>query len=131
MENRGDRSDSRYFRVIIGNIRSKIFIYNGVCDMRKSIDKLSQLVAEEFDSNITDGDIYLFVNKKRDKIKILYWEKNGFWLCYKRLEKELFKMPKIIGKAMEITIEQMQWLLSGLNIEKIKGFKKLKYKYFY
>jgi hypothetical protein len=47
------------------------------------------------------------------------------------LEKELFKMPKIIGKAMEITIEQMQWLLSGLNIEKIKGFKKLKYKYFY
>ena len=50
---------------------------------------------------------------------------------YKRLEKELFKMPKIIGKAMEITMEQMQWLLSGLNIEKIKGFKKLKYKYFY
>jgi len=40
-------------------------------------------------------------------------------------------MPKIIGKAMEITVEQMQRLLSGLNIEKIKGFKKLKYKYFY
>jgi len=117
--------------MLIGNIRAKIFIYNQACDMRKSIDKLSQVVAEEFDNNITNGDVYLFMNKKRDKIKILYWEKNGFWLCYKRLEKELFKMPKIIGKAMEITIEQMQCLLSGLNIEKIKGFKRLQYKYFY
>jgi transposase len=117
--------------MLIGNISSKIFIHKEACDMRKSIDKLSQLVAEEFESKITDGDIYLFMNKKRDKIKILYWEKNGFWLCYKRLEKELFKMPKIIGKAMEITAEQMQWLLSGLNIEKIRGFKRLKYKYFY
>ena len=58
--------------MLIGSIRSKIFIYNQVCDMRKSIDKLSQLVAEEFDSNIMDGDIYLFMNKKRDKVKILY-----------------------------------------------------------
>ena len=117
--------------MLIGSIRTKIFIYNKACDMRKSIDKLSQVVAEEFDNNIMDGDIYLFMNKKRDKIKILYWDKNGFWLCYKRLEKELFQMPKIIGKAMEITMEQMQWLLSGLNIERIKGFKKLKYKYLY
>ena len=58
--------------MLIGSIRSKIFIYNQACDMRKSIDKLSQLVAEEFDSNIMDGDIYLFMNKKRDKVKILY-----------------------------------------------------------
>ena len=85
--------------MLIGSIRTKIFIYNQACDMRKSIDKLSQVVGEEFENNIMDGDIYLFMNKKRDKIKILYWEKNGFWLCYKRLEKELFKMPKIVGKA--------------------------------
>ncbi len=52
--------------------------------MRKSIDKLSQVVGEEFENNIMDGDIYLFMNKKRDKIKILYWEKNGFWLCYRK-----------------------------------------------
>ena len=58
-------------------------------------------------------------DKKRDKVKILYWEKNGFWLCYKRLEKELFKMPKIIGKAMEILAEQM-----GGNTEKKQKAKK-------
>jgi transposase len=117
--------------MLIHNGLSKIFIYKDACDMRKSIDKLSQLVAEEFESNATNGDLYIFMNKKRDKVKILYWEKNGFWLCYKRLEKEVFKMPKIKDKAMEITIDQMQWLLSGLNIEKVKGFKKLKYRYFY
>ena len=117
--------------MLVGSLRAKIYLYREVCDIRKSIDKLSQLISEEFNSNITSGDAYLFMNKKRDKIKILYWEKNGYWLCYKRLEKERFKKPKIIEKAKEITIEQMQWLLSGLDIEKIKGFKKLRYKYFY
>ena len=50
--------------MLIGNIRTKIFIYNQACDMRKSINKLSQVVAEEFENNIMDGDIYLFMNKK-------------------------------------------------------------------
>ena len=116
--------------MLVNRAYSKIYLYRDGCDMRKSIDKLSQLVSEEIDSSVTNGDLYIFMNKKRDKIKMLYWERNGFWLCYKRLEKEVFKKPKIMEKAMEITIEEMQWLLSGLNIEKVKGFKKLKYKIF-
>ena len=94
MENRGDRSDSRYFRVIIGNIRAKIFLYNQACDMRKSIDKLSQVVAEEFDNNITNGDVYLFMNKKRDKIKILYWEKMDFGFVTRDWKKNCLKCQK-------------------------------------
>ena len=69
--------------MLLGNIRSKIFIYNDVCDMRKSIDKLSQLVAEEFDSNITDGDIYLFMNKKRDKINHHHLRDGGLVIAAK------------------------------------------------
>jgi len=80
--------------VIIGNIRAKIFLYNQACDMRKSIDKLSQVVAEEFDNNITNGDVYLFMNKKRDKIKILYWEKMDFGFVTRDWKKNCLKCQK-------------------------------------
>jgi transposase len=98
--------------------------------MRKSIDGLSIIIAEKLVLNPTNGSIYIFYNKKQDKIKLLYWDRNGFVLFYKRLEKEKFKIPKLVC-AKTITYEQLRWLLDGLDIDKISGFKAVKYnKYF-
>ena len=62
----------------------KIMLYNKVVDMRKSIGGLSILVSDILSLNPSDGSIYIFFNKKHDKLKILYWDKNGFTLLYKR-----------------------------------------------
>lgn len=100
-------------------------------DMRKSIDGLSFLVVEEFAGNPADGSVYVFFNKQRDKLKLLYWDRNGFCLWYKRLEKQRFKLPEISGKSASISAEHFRWLMDGLDISKIQGFKTLKYQQFY
>ena len=104
----------------------KILLYNNTVDMRKSIDGLSIIVSENLGLNPGDGSVHIFYNKKYDKLKLLYWDKNGFSLLYKRLECERFKIPKLL-LARSITYEQLRWLLDGLNIDKINGFKPLKY----
>jgi transposase len=109
---------------------SKIMLYNKVVDMRKSIDGLSIIVSDDLSLNPSDGSIYIFCNKKHDKLKMLYWDKNGFTLLYKRLEKERFKIPNLLSVRC-ITHEQLSWLFDGLDIDKITGFQRLKYsKYF-
>lgn len=117
--------------MLFHDLSVSILLCRAPCDMRKSIDGLSLLISSEFHYEPTDGRIYVFMNKSRDKIKLLYWDKNGFCLWYKRVEKEKFIMPKIDGETLVLTPSQFQWLLSGLNIEKVKGFKALKYKHFY
>ena len=108
----------------------KILLYNVAMDMRKSIDGLSIIISEKLDINPNDGEIFIFYNKKHDKLKMLYWEKNGFCLLYKKLEKDRFKIPKLIA-SKSITHEQLRWLFDGLDINKTTGFKSLKYsKYF-
>ena len=108
----------------------KIMLYNKVVDMRKSIDSLSIIVSDVLSLNPADGSIYIFCNKKRDKLKMLYWDKNGFTLLYKRLEKEKFKIPNLLS-VRSITYDQLRWLFDGLDIDKITGFKPLKYTAFY
>lgn len=108
----------------------KILLYNRTVDMRKSIDGLSIIVAENLGLNPSDGSIHIFYNKKYDKLKMLYWDKNGFSLLYKRLEKERFKIPSLVS-SRAITYEQLRWLLDGLDIDKIHGFKSVKYNAFF
>ena len=67
--------------------------------MRKSIDGLSIIVAENLGLNPSDGSIHIFYNKKYDKLKMIYWDKNGFSLLYKRLEKERFKIPSLVSSS--------------------------------
>lgn len=105
-------------------------LYNKVVDMRKSIDGLSIIVSSQLNLNPSDGSIYIFCNKKNDKLKMLYWDKNGFTLVYKRLEKDTFKIPHLLS-ARSITHDQLRWLFDGLDFDKITGFKSLKYNAFY
>ncbi|WP_369857695.1 IS66 family insertion sequence element accessory protein TnpB [Candidatus Thalassolituus haligoni] len=69
----------------------RVFLYNQPMDMRKSIDGLALIVEQQLEQRPFDGDLFVFCNRQRDKIKLLYWERNGFVLWYKRLEiKPLF-----------------------------------------
>lgn len=104
----------------------KIFFYAIPIDMRNAIDGLSMKVAQNMSCDVQSG-VFVFYNKGRNKLKILYWERNGFWMIYKRLEKEKFKIPELNGKEIELTKQQLRWILDGLDYTKLEGHKDLKY----
>lgn len=101
-------------------VKGQVFIANFYVDMRKSIDGLSILVANEFKHNPNDGSFYVFINRAMDKVKILYFDKNGFALWYKRLEKGKFKPPRFNGKTYTLDDAQLRWLLDGLDVSKLR-----------
>ena len=107
---------------------TNVWLYQEGIDFRKQIDGLSILVSSNMHKNPGNGEIFLFFSKKADKIKILFWDRIGFWLCYKRLEKGRFKVPK--NKEL-IDFEQMCWLLDGLDINNLEGYKRLNYSTFF
>lgn len=104
---------------------SKVYIAIGPTDMRKSINGLSQLVAQSFDTNIFSGNLYAFCNRRRDIIKILFWDRNGFCLWHKRLENDQFCWPESREEVIGIDNKQLSWLLSGLDIN--SAHKRLSY----
>ena len=93
----------------------KIWLSCEHADMRKAIDGLSLLVVKCFKKNPQDGDLFIFYNRKRDRLKILYWHYNGFMLVQKRLEKHGFKIPKDLDNLSEITQQQLTRLVEGLH----------------
>jgi len=94
----------------------KIYIYTEPVDMRKAINGLSIILQETFEKNPQTGDIYIFINRQRNKIKCIFWDSNGFVLYYKRLEKGRFNYSKYISNnEMVITEKQLQGLLMGLD----------------
>lgn len=94
----------------------KIHVYLGPVDMRRSINGLNLLLAESLQQNPQSGDLYLFVNRARDKVKCLLWDGNGFVLIYKRLEKGRFNYSKHLhGDKIIITHAQLRALLMGLD----------------
>ena len=96
----------------------QVFLARGSTDLRKSIDGLAAIVQEGFQLNPFSASLYVFCNKKRDKLKILHWDFNGFWLYYRRLEKGTFQWPeKDATHPLNISTRQLGWLLAGLPIE--------------
>lgn len=108
-----------------------IWLYPNPVDFRKQMDGLIMLVADHLKLNPTSGQIFLFRNRHANKIKLLWWERNGFWLCYKRLEQGRLKFPAITDKAMQLTSEQFSWLLSGLDFIKHELLPEVKATNFY
>ncbi|MHC4215656.1 MAG: IS66 family insertion sequence element accessory protein TnpB [Planctomycetota bacterium] len=90
--------------------------------MRKSFDGLSGLVQGQLHRNPTSGEVYIFVNRRRNKVKLLRWEQGGFILYYKRLERGTFELPKFTADAVSF---QMSWpglmlMIEGISVEKSK-----------
>lgn len=100
----------------------KFHLYNGSVDMRKSFDGLSGIVQNSLDSNPCNGDVFIFIGKRRDKIKLLHWQGIGFTLYYKRLEKGVFEIPRYDATAGSITLSyaQMVMIIDGLSITNVQ-----------
>ena len=110
---------------------TKVFLATGVTDMRKSIDGLSVLVIDVLEDDPLSSHLFVFCNRLRDKIKILYWHNNGFWLFYRRLEQQRFWWPGAGEQvAMEISTRELGWLLEGLDITRVDAHKAAKYSLF-
>ncbi|MBD1584897.1 IS66 family insertion sequence element accessory protein TnpB [Pseudoalteromonas sp. S16_S37] len=94
-----------------------VYLHRQPVDFRKSINGLAAVVEQEMATSAMTGNVFAFCNKSKDKLKVLYWDKTGFALWYKRLEKDKFKWPnKESDEVIVLTAEQWQWLLSGLSV---------------
>ncbi|WP_218016041.1 IS66 family insertion sequence element accessory protein TnpB, partial [Companilactobacillus nodensis] len=94
-----------------------IYLYREFVDFRKSINGLAAIIESETDLPLGTGALFLFTNKQRDKVKVLYWDKTGFALWYKRLEKAKFKWPTQEKKQVyTLTQFDLDRLLSGFTI---------------
>ncbi len=95
----------------------KVYIIPGATDLRTGIDGYAIIVQEYFHLNPFNNSLYLFCNKYHNKLKILHYEDNGFWLYYKRIETGTLKWPKDSSEIKEINFKQFRWLLDGLKVE--------------
>jgi transposase len=94
---------------------SRVYLALGQTDMRKAINGLSVLVEQAMDLNAFSGDLFVFCNRRRTIIKILYWDENGFCLWQKRLEEHFFKWSRNTEQVLAISREQLSWLFAGLD----------------
>lgn len=93
----------------------RVYLARGATDLRKSIDGLATLVSQAFALDPFAPCLFVFCNRQHDKLKILYWEQNGFWLFYRRLERGRFRWPTATTAApLVISRRQFRWLLDGL-----------------
>ncbi len=93
-----------------------VFIAVGITDMYKAINGLSMIVEENFALDLFSGHLFVFCNRRRDIIKILFWDQNGFCLWQKRLEKDKFHWPESDEEVVNISGQHLSWLLAGLDI---------------
>ena len=101
-----------------------IFLYTEPTDMRKSFDGLSGIVRSEFGADPLDGSLFLFVNRRRDRLKILHWDGTGYWLYYKLLEAGTFEVIASEGKCKQIDATQLAMLLGGVSLVRVKRRKR-------
>lgn len=111
--------------------RYRYFVYGNGCDMRKGYDGLSGLVRNEFKKDPLLGDVFIFLSRTRNKIKLLHWQGDGFCIYSKRLEKGTFEIPKekTISLSIEITPHQLQFILEGIVLSSIK--KRVRYEHYF
>ena len=106
---------------------TKVYLAIGSTDMRKSINGLSILVQENMELDPFSGHLFGFCNRKRNIIKVLYWDRNGFCLWHKRLEKQRFKWPSCKEDIKRIEHRELLWLIDGLDVHQQSAHKRLGY----
>jgi len=104
---------------------NRFHLYSKPTDMRKSFDGLSGIIQNNLESNPCNGDVFIFINKRRDKIKLLHWQGISFILYYKRLEEGTFELPQYDKHIGSITLSytQIVMLVDGLTIKNIQKRK--------
>jgi transposase len=104
----------------------KVYLHREPVDGRKAINGLALLVEHSLQLDPFAPAVFVFSNRRRDRIKLLLWEKNGYWLLIKRLEADRFKWPKD-AVVVELTVEQLHWLLAGIDLAALRPHPERKY----
>ena len=109
--------------------RYRYFVYGSSCDMRKGFDGLTGLVRNEFNMDPLLGDVFVFLSRSHNRIKILHWQGDGFCIFSKRLEKGTFELPenKSTEKSVVISAQQLQLILAGIALSSVK--KRVRYEH--
>ena len=105
------------------NGADRVYIACGYTDLRRGIDGLAALVQQQFKLDPFTNTLFLFCGRRRDRIKALYWEGNGFVLLYKRLESGSFQWPRKESESRALTPQQYRWLMEGLSVDQPKAHK--------
>ena len=102
------------------------WMYKEDTDMRKGFDSLYGIVKDQMQKDIFLGDIFIFINKRRNQIKLLHWEGDGLSMYYKRLEKGTYELPREMDKkdSVRMSSDQLQFILSGIVLNSIKKRKR-------
>lgn len=106
---------------------TRIYLYRVACDMRKSFDGLCGLIRSELGEDPLSGSLFVFLNRRQNMVKLLYWDRDGFALWYKRLERGCFRLPPISSNQARIDRLQLSLLLEGVtpkNVSKRYIFEK-------
>ncbi|MDR0475858.1 MAG: IS66 family insertion sequence element accessory protein TnpB [Treponema sp.] len=106
--------------------KARIFIRPGYTDLRKAVNGLSVMVEQQMSGEPFSGNVYLFCNRERRLLKAVWWDRNGFWLSQKRLEKDKFPWPGTEEEARELSVEELSLLLKGIDF--FAAHKRLYYK---
>lgn len=102
-----------------------VYLHRDIVDFRKSINGLSVIVEQTMELSLYSSAVFVFCNRSRDKLKVLYWDKTGFCLWYKRLEKDKFKWPRKHDlPTVSLSREELDWLLRGYDISHMQAHKK-------
>lgn len=112
---------------MIGPEQIQVYVAIGSVDMRKQIDGLSILVAQRFALDPLAGHMFAFSNRRRTVVKVLYWDRNGFCLWQKRLERERFRWPESREEVLQIGHRELRWLLDGLEIQQRQAHGSFRY----
>lgn len=104
----------------------RVFLHTRPTDLRKSFDGLCGLATTAFANDPTSGHLFLFVNRRRDRLKILYWDRDGLAIWYKRLEAGCFQLPTAAPDAVsiEMTTTQLTLILSGIDLTSARQRKR-------
>lgn len=103
---------------------ARVWLVLGRTDMRKGINGLSNTVAHTLEMDPLTGHYFVFCNRRRTTVKILYYDRNGFALWMKALQEDRFAWPKSEADVRAVTAEQLEWLLAGLDIERAHGVRR-------
>jgi transposase len=105
--------------------QTQVYLAAGATDMRKQIDGLAALVVDELAGDPFSSQVFVFCNRARDKLKILVWHHNGFWLWYRRLERERFWWPTApTAGPVQLSAREFHWLLDGLDPTRVQAHKR-------
>ena len=109
-------------------LRVRVFLCTSPTDMRKGFDTLAVLVRDSLGYDPLSGHLFLFVGRRRDRLKILYWDRDGWALWYKRLEQGTFRMPvaKPDAASIELKASELAMLLEGIDLRSIKRRKRFR-----